>query len=211
MCRSTLGLQMMQPCHVVPVLVALVSAACANSPSPSAPSPATLHAEVSDPVGDAVPSPGVPISPDLVHGAADVSGGSITFTVQFAAGTMNAQTTRLTIELDTDQNASTGIAAAGVGIDYILDLWPVRAQQTLVQQATPASCATGGMCYITVGSASVSVGTDTMSSTVPLTLLGNASGRMNYRVFAYTSPPSTTPTVVADVMPDITLAPAHVP
>jgi len=46
---------------------------------------------------------------------------------------------------------------------------------------------------------------------VPLAMLGNASGRFNYRVFAYASPQSTTPTVVADVMPDITLPPAHVP
>jgi len=42
-------------------------------------------------------------------------------------------------------------------------------------------------------------------------MLGNASGRLNYRVFTSASPQATTPTVIADVMPDIALPPAHVP
>ena len=135
----------------------------------------------------------------------------MTVTIQFAPGTMNPQATRLTIELDTDQNASTGIrGASGVGIDYVVDLWASRTNQTLVQQAMPATCASGGICYADVGTASVTLGADTMSTTVPLAMLGNASGRMNLRVFAYGSPQST-PTVVADVMPDIALPPAHVP
>ena len=125
---------------------------------------------------------------------------------------MSAQTTRLTIQIDADQNPSTGVpGGTGVGIDYILDLWAVRAQQTLVQQAQPATCATGGVCYTDVGIATVTVGTDTISTTVPLTMLGNAGGRLNYRVFTYVSPPATTPTVIADVMPDLTLPPAHLP
>lgn len=176
-------------------------------------SPAVIfHGETSDPPGDATLSPGVVNPPDLVHGTVDVSGGSVTFTIQFASGTLSAQTTRLTIQLDTDQNPSTGIPGGnGVGIDYILDVWAVRAQQTLVQQAQPASCASGNTCYTDVGAASATVSTDTISTTVPLALLGNASGRMNYRIFAYGSPQAAGPTVVADTMPDITVAPAHVP
>jgi hypothetical protein len=54
-------------------------------------------------------------------------------------------------------------------------------------------------------------GTDSLSTTAPLSMLGNASGRLNYRVLAYSSPSPTTPTVVADAMPDTTLAPAHIP
>jgi hypothetical protein len=171
----------------------------------------TFHVEVTDPVGDAVASPGVPNSPDLVHGTVDVIGGSITFTIQFAPGTLDRQTTRLTIELDTDQNPSTGITgASGLGIDYILDMWAARTTQTLIQQAMPTTCSSGGVCYMDVGTASLSLGTDSMAATVPLATLGSASGRVNYRVFAYASQ-STTPTVVADVMPDINLSPAHVP
>jgi len=192
----------------------LSTAACgSNTTSPTAaPSPNIFHAEVTDPVGDVVVTAGVPRPPDLVHATVDVVDGSVTLTIQFAPGTMSAQTTRLTIQLDTDQNASTGIPGGnGVGIDYILDLWAVRAQQTLVQQAQPASCASGSTCYTDVGAVSVTVGTETMSTTVPLAMLGNASGRMNYRVFAYTLPQATAPTVVADVMPDITVPAAHVP
>ena len=81
----------------------------------------------------------------------------------------------------------------------------------LVQQAMPAACAAGGSCYADVGTVALNFGVDSMAATVPLALLGNASGRLNYRVFAYASPQSRTPTVVADVMPDINLAPAHVP
>ena len=99
----------------------------------------------------------------------------------------------------------------GVGIDYILDVWATRPQQTLVQRAQPATCATGGMCYTDVGTANIILGKDTMSTTVPLAMVGNTSGRLNSRVFAYASPPATAPTVVADVMPDLTLPPAHVP
>ena len=68
-------------------------------------------------------------------------------------------------------------------------------------------CTAGG----DVGASQASLSTETMSTTVPLAMLGNASGRMNYRVFAYAAPQANGPTVVADVMPDITLPPAHVP
>jgi len=192
----------------------MLTAACGGSSlsSTTAPStPTTLHAEVSDPVGDAVASPGVSTPPDLVHGTVDVAGGNVTLTIQFAPGTLDRQTTRLTIELDTDQNPATGNPAAGpLGIDYIVDMW-ARTNQTIIQQATPTTCTSGGACYAQVGTASVSVAGDSMTTTVALAVLGNASGRLNYRVGSYAYPQSTTPTVVADFMPDITLPPARVP
>jgi hypothetical protein len=62
--------------------------------------------------------------PDLVHGTVDAKSGAVTLTIQFASGTLDRQSTRLNIELDTDQNPATGIVgAAGLGIDYVLDLW----------------------------------------------------------------------------------------
>jgi hypothetical protein len=200
--------------RAAPCVLAILVASCGGSPttSSSAAASLTLHAEVTDPLGDVAPGSGLPSAPDLVHGAADVTNRTVTFTIQFAPATMSAQTTRLTIQIDADQNPSTGVPGGnGVGIDYILDLWAVRAQQTLVQQAQPATCATGGVCYADVGVAMLTVGNDTMSTTVPLAMLGNASGRLNYRVFTYASPQVTTPTVIADVMPDIALPPAHVP
>jgi hypothetical protein len=196
------------------VLPALLWSSCGSSPTAtSTASPAvTFHSETSDSPGDAIASAGVASPPDLVHGTVDVAGGSVTFTIQFASGTMSAQTTRLTIQLDTDQNPSTGINGGnGVGIDYVVDVWAARVQQTLVQQAQPASCAGGSTCYTDVGTVSATLGTDTMATTVPLAMLGNTSGRITYRVFAYASPQPTAPTVIADVMPDFTQPAAHVP
>ena len=199
---------------LVLVLPVLVSTSCGSSPTASSTTSPTVtfHGETSDPSNDAIVSAGVVIPPDLIHGAVDVAGGSVTFTIQFAPGTMSAQTTRVTIQLDTDQNPSTGVPGGnGVGIDYIVDLWAIRAQQTLVQQAQPASCASGNTCYTDVGVVAATVTTDAMSTTVPLAMLGNASGRLTYRVFTYASPQAAAPTVVADVMPDITQPAAHVP
>jgi hypothetical protein len=191
---------------------AILTAACgSNTPgSTTAPSTNTFHAEVADPIGDAVPSSGVLNPPDLVHGTVDVSSAAVTFTIQFASGTLDRQSTRLSIELDTDQNPATGIVgAAGLGIDYVLDVW-APTNQAKIQQAMPAACAAGGSCYSDVGTVTLSFGVDSMAATVPLAMLGNASGRLNYRVFAYASPQSTPPTAVSDVMPDISLPAAHV-
>jgi hypothetical protein len=191
----------------------LLTAACgSNTPSSiTTPSTNTFHAEVVDSTGDAVVSPGGLRPPDLVHGTVDVSSAAVTVSIQFASGTFDRQSTRVNIELDTDQNPATGIVGvAGLGIDYVLDLWTLT-NQAKVQQAMPAACAAGGSCYSDTGTVALSVGVDRMSATVPLAMLGNASGRLNYRVLAYASPQSTTPIAVADVMPDITLAVAHVP
>lgn len=62
-----------------------------------------------------------------------------------------------------------------------------------------------------VGTGSITVGADSLSTTVPLAMLGSASGRLHYRVFAYASSQPTEPTVVSDVLPDINLPTAHVP
>jgi hypothetical protein len=192
---------------------AILTAACGNNTpgSTTAPSTNTFHAELADPAGDAVPSPGFLNPPDLVHGTVDVSSGSVTLTIQFGPGTFDRRSTRLSIELDTDQNPATGIVgAAGLGIDYVLDAW-APTNQAKVQQAMPTACAAGGSCYSDVGAVALSFGVDSMAATVPLAMLGTASGRLNYRVFAYASLQSTTPPVVADVMPDINLPAAHVP
>ena len=183
--------------------------ACSSN-SPTAPSLNTFHAEVIDPIGDAVGPPGVSSPPDVVHGAVDVTSGNLTLIIQFAPGTLNAQSTRVTVELDTDQDASTGNRVAGpLGIDYVLDLY--AASQTTVSRATPSTCSSGNQCYAAVGTASLSLGSDTMTVMVPLTTLGNASGRMSLRVGTYVFPSPVTPTPTADWMPDITLPPAHIP
>src|SRR5437763_1430509 len=101
------------------------------------------------------------------------------------------------------------LTAGPLGVDYSLDLY-TQTNQAMVGQATPATCASGGSCYTTVGAVALTVGTNLMAATVPLTMLGNATGRLNFRVFAYVFPQATLPTPTADVMPDIALAPAIV-
>src|SRR6476469_5042698 len=93
--------------------VVLTACGSSTTTSPTAPLTNILHAEVADSAGDAVAPPGVANAPDFVHGTADVSNGNITFTIQFAPGTLNSQSTRVTVELDTDQDASTGNRVAG--------------------------------------------------------------------------------------------------
>ena len=198
--------------HVRRVLVvsaAIVAIGCGQS-SPENPTPTTLHAEAADSAGDAVVVPGGRLAPDLIRSTVDVADGNVTFAIQFVAGTLDRQTTRLTIELDTDQNPSTGIRTGTLGVDFALDLWTARPGQANVQRATPASCASDGPCYTDVAAAPLTIGSDTLTTTVPLSSLGGSAGRLQYRVTAYVSP-QPPPTVVADQLPNADLAPAHVP
>ena len=183
----------------------LLTASCASSTTTPTNAPLTLHAEVTDPAGDAVAAGGVPTSPDLIHGTVDVGAGNLTVTMQFAPGTLGPSTV-LTILLDTDQNPATGIAATGYGIDYDVSLY--ASTEAFILRANPSSCASGGDCYTQAGTASINLGTDTMATTIPLSMLGNASGRLTYRVLAGVA---ANPTMTTDFMPDITLPPAHVP
>jgi hypothetical protein len=142
----------------------------------------------------------------------DVASGNITFTIQFAPGSLDRQTTRLTIELDTDLNPSTGIPAGpGLGIDYVVDMW-ASPTQTLIEKAIPTgACTQSSPCYTTVGTAPLSLTTDGMQATVPLSLLGSGDGRLAFRVFANAYPPlAGSTTMISDVMPDLTLPPGRV-
>jgi len=194
-----------------------VSAAvgCGNSPSsPTAPATNTFHAEVTDPIGDGIVSAGAPNPPDLIRGIVDVSGGTIVFTVQLASGTLDSFTTRVGIPLDTDQLAATGINAWGMGVDYLVDLW-APTKQAMIEKSVPTGTGTpSNPYYVNVGVAPLSIVADAMTVTVPLSLLGNTSGRLNFRMFAYalaSGSPVTPPTTVADVMPDINLPTPHAP
>jgi len=193
--------------HRLFLLIGVLAAATACGSSPTTPSSTvnTFHAEVTEGAGDAVVSAAVPTPPDLIHGTLDVGGGNLTVTIQFAPGTLGPSTV-VTILLDTDQNPATGFNDTGYGIDYGVSLYASTA--AFIQKANPSSCAGGGNCYTYVGTASVSLGTDTMATTIPLSMLGNADGRLHYRVFA--GAPANA-TITTDVMPDMTLPPAHVP
>ena len=119
-----------------------IAVGCGSS-TPAAPSPTpvatTLHGEVIDPAGDSPSDPRVAVSSDLVRATADVTGGNLTFVVQFVPGTLDRQMTRVVILLDTDQSATTGIRQNdGMGADYALEL--VSSQAT-ISKANPVTCA----------------------------------------------------------------------
>jgi hypothetical protein len=192
--------------RIFPLIAVLVTAtACGSSSTTPSGTVNTFHAEVTDAAGDAVVSAAVPTPPDLIHGTVDVGGGNLTVTFQFAPGTLSPSTV-VTILLDTDQNLATGFNDTGYGIDYGISLY--ASSEAFVQKANPSSCASGGNCYTPVGTASIRLGTDTMATTIPLSMLGNADGRLNYRVFA--GAPANQ-TITTDVMPDVTLPSARVP
>jgi len=197
------------------VLLLIVGSDCGGPATPttaptSTPTPSTLHGEVSDPLGDTLSDARVPVPPDLVHGTADVVAGNITFVVQFAPNTFDRQTTRATILLDTDQNASTGIRQLdGVGADYAIEL-TASTSTAGITKADPVGCAARLPCFNGVGVAPITFLANGMQVTVPLSLLGNADGRMFFDVSSYVffAPPLTS--VVFDFMPDQNLPPGRV-
>jgi hypothetical protein len=171
----------------------------------------TLHGEVSDSV-DALSDPSdprVPVPPDLVQATADVVAGNITFVVRLAPGTLDHQTTRVAILLDTDLDPSTGIRQQdGIGADYSIDI-AAGTGQAAVTKADQAGCAAHLSCFNAVGSAPITFVADSMEVTVALSLLGNASGRMSFQLSSYVLVAPLTP-VVFDWMPDNNLPPGRV-
>ena len=196
-------------CSLAAVVIAAAACGLPPGPSDSPSSSSGLHGEITDPAGDTQSDARVRIAPDLIRATADVGGGNITVVIHFAPGTFDHQTTRVSVLLDTDLNTSTGIAQRpGLGADYGIDL---VASTTLanVTRADPAGCAAQLSCFNVAGSAPITVGTDSMQVTVPLSLLGNADGRMAFAMNAYVLVATAT-AVVFDVMPDANQSPARV-
>ena len=186
----------------------VLSSACGGSTA--APTPATLHAEIGDPAGDALPDPSDRTSPDLVHGTIDVSNGTLMISVKFAPGAFDPATSRLTVQLDTDQNASTGIRAGNLGVDYIIDMFASTGQASVLKAVPTGACTATDPCYVQASTAQLSVATDGMTATLPLSAVGSSDGRLMFRVLSYLSMPGLS-SAVDDAMPDMALAPAHVP
>jgi hypothetical protein len=161
--------------------------------------------EVNDPTGDTLVEPRQPNAPDLVRATADVSSGNITFVIQFAPGTLDRQTTRVAVLLDTDRNASTGISQGnGLGADYSLDLTSSTGQGA-VTKADPVSCAAHLTCFNPVASLSFTLSTDQMVVVVPLASLGGSDGRLCFQMHSYVLF-SLADTVTFDYMPNSTPA-----
>ena len=170
--------------------------------TPTSPSSATLRGEVTDPAGDSPSDPRIPVSSDLVRATVEVSGGQMTFVVQFAPGTLDPQLTRVVVLLDTDQNTATGIRQAdGMGVDYSLEF---VAGQATISRANPVACAARQNCYDVFGSVPATAVQDGMQAMVPLTMLGNTDGHMTFKLHSYVTLmiDQMLASIMFDVMPD---------
>jgi hypothetical protein len=188
---------------LMPLLVGLavmMTSACGGSST--SPSASSFHVEVIDPIGDVTRDTSGSVSPDLARGVVDVSGGNVTFTVSFAPGTFDPQTTWLFIELDTDQNSLTGVPTSGLGMDYFVSMSGMPGTATVYR--CPSHSAS---CPEAVGTATVSLVTNGVGIAMPVSFLGNDQVRLDFRV--YSSPLGGFGPY--DYMPDLTLSPAHVP
>ena len=195
--------------RAVVVVAAITAGACGGSQSaPTAPASTALRADVTDPVGDTVSDSRLPVAPDLVHAVATVENGSLTLVVSFAPGTFDRQTTRVSVLLDTDQNPATGIRqVTALGADFTLDLF-APSNQTTIGRADEAGCAARQSCFVTTGSSALTLLPDAMQAVVPLSALGNTSGRIAFVVNAYALVATLTP-VLFDWLPDTNLPAAR--
>jgi hypothetical protein len=168
---------------------------------------------VTDPAGDATPYPGV-TSPDLISATGSVTGTNLVLNVQFAPGTFDPATCQVTINLDTDENISTGSPgvdsgcvndASLMGTDFIVWMQP-RSFQALVFKSS-GGCNSWNM----LGTIAVTLKGNGMETTVPMALLDNDDGKINFKALSNAwLGQGTNSTNVLDVMPDYTLPPGKI-
>lgn len=175
------------------VLTALTAAPGCKASSPIRPVASSMpsiqvHVEVNDPLGDAVSDSRVPTSPDIVLAIVDVVGGDLAFRFRLASGTFASTTTRFAVDLDTDQDGSTGTT----GVEYYVFIFPAGGRGADVARTTATS-------YTIVGIVPVTFVSDGCDVTVPLSWLGNEDGRFDFRVRVYAEPAIP---LVLDVLPD---------
>jgi hypothetical protein len=169
-------------------------AACgARSPRPAASGiapavPRQTHAEIRDSSVDALPDYRVLVSPDLVLAIVDVSADEVVFRLRHRPGSFEPSITRFTIDLDTDQNASTG----SDGIEYHVFVFPAGGKGADVAQ-------TRGTNYTVLGTVPVSFVDDGCDVAIPRSLLRDEDGRFDFRVRIYAQPALP---LVLDVLPD---------
>jgi len=139
-----------------------------------------------DPAGDAGAA-----NPDLVVATVSTTAdGNVTLSVRYASGTFNSSTTEAEFLIDTDRNIGTGSPgsnsgctddAAVLGTDYLVVL-----RSGFAQNQAQIYKATGGCnAFQALGTAPVTIVTDGMNVTFPLSLLNNTAS-------ATTSGPATT-------------------
>jgi hypothetical protein len=181
-----------------------------------APPPLPHFGQVIDPLGGAGNS-----NPDLVWATiATGLDGNVTAKVRFASGTFNPGTTAADFLLDTDQNINTGspgsdslcvVDANTLGVDYFIELNSQFGNNTAQIFAATGGCNN----FIQLGTAAVTLVTDGMDVTFPLSMLNQAAvagtsgsataGPWNFKVLTFSSLANGNFTGELDVMPDVGL------
>ncbi len=174
-------------------MVVSLAACSARSPRPAeselAPAvPRQVHAEIRDSSVDALPDYRILVTPDLVLAVVDVSADDIVFRLRHRPGSFESAITRFTIDLDIDQNASTG----SDGIEYHVFVFPAGGKGADVARTTSTS-------YAVVGTVPVSFVEEGCDVAIPRSLLKDENGRFDFRVRVYAQPALP---LVLDVLPD---------
>jgi hypothetical protein len=178
---------------VVAATIMVVTVCGARSPRPGVSEivpnvPRQIHAEIRDSSVDALPDYRLLVSPDITFAIVDVSADEVIFKLRHRPDSFEASLTRFTIDLDTDQNASTG----SEGIEYHVFVFPAGGKGADVARTT----STGNTVAKTVP---VSFVTDGCDLAIPRSLLEDPDGRFDFRVRVYAQPALP---LVLDVLPD---------
>ena len=145
-----------------------------------------------DPLGDTFfIGPG----PDIVFAGIVVDDSWVTFTMQFAAGTWNPNTTKSTFNIDADQNSATGDLWNGLGIDFVVSQGYFGNTGTASLKQFPGN--------ILVASAPVTFLTDGVEYSFARSLFGAEDGSLDFIAAAQTTLVADEATPIGDFAPNI--------
>ncbi|MGA2585609.1 MAG: putative Ig domain-containing protein [Candidatus Aminicenantales bacterium] len=173
-----------------------------------------LFGFVTDPAGDTSPYPGV-TSPDLVSATGTVTGTDLVLNVQFAAGSFGPASSCAQFMLDTDQNPSTGHPgvnagciddASLLGSEFIVNMEPNYSPLQASVYIYNGSCNN----FTFVGFVNLTLQTNGMEAKIPLSLLNNDDGRLNFKVISSASLGGGGYTGCLDYMPNIGVLPGKI-
>lgn len=174
-------------------MIVSVAACGARLPQPAvsqiAPAvPRPIHAEIRDSSVDALPDYRVLVSPDIILAVVDVGADEVSFRLRHREGSFDPSITRFTIDLDADQDASTG----SEGIEYHVFVFPAGGKGADVARTTSSGSTV-------VGTVPVSFVPGGCDVAIPRTLLKDEDGRFDFRVRVYALPALP---LVLDLLPD---------
>jgi hypothetical protein len=149
----------------------------------------------------------------VISGVVASDGTNLNLQVRYKAGTFDPQLTRAQFILDTDRNPATGQQGSDsgcvndngiIGAEFLVNMGGDLGANAEVLQYQ-GTCNSFGF----VGNGTVTFVTDGMDATVPLSLLGNSDGRLNFKVVISEQIGVNSFTGVLDYMPNVGLAPGE--